>query len=357
MPPATEAERRRTRMAQRLARWRWVRRAVIGGVLLLGLTVVLSHAGLLGRGTDDWSRLDRRPVHVIRALNGDTLLVRPPLGEEVPVHLVGVAAPEERAYGSAEARPGARVPRRGEGRAPSPGADADAGREWSVLALVYPADADDLNIDLIREGYAYADAGTRTRMRPQFEQAENEARQRKRGLWRGMADERMPAWRREWLRAREEAGSACAARFATALEVKREHSCSSRQTQATPCALSRGVDCVFDGNRKGSPDYLSSTPTPPSRGRKGGSAPAPFAADAVVAGCGIGLVPARAAHRARPRPRVGGVVDLLHPARRQVRVDLRRAQALVARAAPARCAGRRRCSAGASRSCDAACAG
>ena len=29
-------------------------------------------------------------------------------------------------------------------------------------------------------------------------------------------------------------------------------------------------------------------------------------------------------------PRVGGVVDFLHPARRQVRVDLRRAQALVA---------------------------
>jgi micrococcal nuclease len=204
MPAVTEADRRRTLMAQRLTRWRWMRRAVIGGVLLLGLTVVLSHAGLLGRGTDDWSQLDRRPVHVIRVLNGDTLLVRSPLGEELPVRLVGVAAPEEGSYGSAEARQA--LSSRAEGKDVllrlEPTQTRDAG--GAVLALVYPADADDLNIDLIREGYAYAERRHSCSMQPQFEQAESEARQRKRGLWRGMTDEWMPGWRREWLEAQRE---------------------------------------------------------------------------------------------------------------------------------------------------------
>jgi endonuclease YncB( thermonuclease family) len=181
-----------------------LRRAVIAGVLLLGLTVVLSHAGLLGRGTDDWSQLDRRPVHVIRVLNGDTLLVRSPLGDELTVHLVGIAAPEEGSYGSAEARQA--LVSRAEGKDVllrlEPTQTRDPG--GALLALVYPADADDLNIDLIREGSAYAERRRSYSMQPQFEQAENEARQRKRGLWRGMTDERMPAWRREWLAAQRE---------------------------------------------------------------------------------------------------------------------------------------------------------
>jgi endonuclease YncB( thermonuclease family) len=204
MPPATEADRRRTLIAQRLARWRWMRRAAIVGVLLLTISVVLSHAGLLGRGADDWSRFDRRHVHAVRALDGDTLLVRSPQGEELRVHLVGVAAPDEGSYGSAEARQA--LASRAEGKdvllrlEPTQTRDA-AG---ALLALVYPVDADDLNIDLIREGYAYAERRRPYSMQPQFEQAETEARQRKRGLWRGITDERMPAWRREWLEAQRE---------------------------------------------------------------------------------------------------------------------------------------------------------
>src|SRR3954451_1431150 len=204
MPAATEADRRRTLIAQRLARWRWMRRAVIAGVLLLGLSVVLSHAGLLGRREDDWSRLDRRQVHVIRAIDGNTLVVLTPLGNEVRVRLVGVAAPEEGLYGSAEARQA--LASRAEGKDVllrlEPTQTRDAG--GTVLALVYPADADDLNIDLIREGHAYADRRGAYSMQPQFEQAEGEARQRKRGLWKGITDERMPAWRREWLEAQRE---------------------------------------------------------------------------------------------------------------------------------------------------------
>src|SRR5436305_12662903 len=104
MPPASEADCRHTLMTQRLNRWRWTRRGAIAGVLLLGLSVVLSHAGLLGRGADDWSQIDRRAVHVIRAIHGDTLLVRTPTGEELQVRLVGVAAPDDGWYWSAEAR-------------------------------------------------------------------------------------------------------------------------------------------------------------------------------------------------------------------------------------------------------------
>ncbi len=36
-------------------------------------------------------------------------------------------------------------------------------------------------------------------MKPQFEQAENEARKKGRGLWSDVTEKQMPPWRQKWL--------------------------------------------------------------------------------------------------------------------------------------------------------------
>jgi endonuclease YncB( thermonuclease family) len=65
---------------------------------------------------------------------------------------------------------------------------------------VYLSDTDLLNADLVRDGLGYADRRLVYSQRQSFEQAEGEARKRKRGVW-SVADgeESMPQWRREWL--------------------------------------------------------------------------------------------------------------------------------------------------------------
>jgi endonuclease YncB( thermonuclease family) len=73
-----------------------------------------------------------------------------------------------------------------------------------LLAYAYLPDASLLNLELIRFGQAYADRRSAFAQRPQFEQAENEARQKKRGLWRAVTEEQMPVWRQDWLRKRRQ---------------------------------------------------------------------------------------------------------------------------------------------------------
>jgi endonuclease YncB( thermonuclease family) len=73
-----------------------------------------------------------------------------------------------------------------------------------VRAYVY-LDGDDaetatsLNERLVADGHAYADRRTPHPTHKQFEQAEGEARRRRRGLWKDVRDDQQPAWRQVWL--------------------------------------------------------------------------------------------------------------------------------------------------------------
>ena len=71
-----------------------------------------------------------------------------------------------------------------------------------LLAYVFITDADNLNLDLIHDGQAYADRRTMHSLHAPFEAAEKEARGKKRGLWKDLKDEEQPTWRREWLKSR-----------------------------------------------------------------------------------------------------------------------------------------------------------
>ena len=62
-----------------------------------------------------------------------------------------------------------------------------------------------INIDIVRDGMAYADRRVMAMLTPHLELSESEARHKQRGLWKGLTDAEMPAWRRAWLAAQHRA--------------------------------------------------------------------------------------------------------------------------------------------------------
>lgn len=68
-----------------------------------------------------------------------------------------------------------------------------------LLAYVYLTDVDCINADAVKDGMVYADRRSAHAFHTQYEQAENDARKKQRGLWKGLTEDQMPAWRRSWL--------------------------------------------------------------------------------------------------------------------------------------------------------------
>ena len=195
----------------RLRRRRLVRRLSFAGLFLLALTAVLDRAGVFRYPGADWRAFDQKPFIVTHVADGDTITVRPAAGgPETRVRLLGIDAPElhsrddnnradfwadeSRRYAAARAA-GKTVTLRLE---PTETRD----RYRRLLAYVYVDDSHNLNLDLVRDGHAYADRRFHHSMRAQFERAENESRKARRGLWKEVTDPQMPPWRREWLAAR-----------------------------------------------------------------------------------------------------------------------------------------------------------
>ena len=211
---------------------------LVGGTLLV-TSVVIGNAWQRHVGGDDSARFDRRTLRVDDAVSGDTVLVVEPDGRLTPVRLLGVAAPEP-AGASSAASPSSRPRSRGATTTPSLAAAAGAAAvpHWSdesrralagrvagrdvllrlpplaqrsadgtVRAYLYLAGgtADSVNDVLVAAGDAYADRRVDHPMRKAFEQAESEARRKRRGLWKDVRDDEQPAWRQVWLRGLKEA--------------------------------------------------------------------------------------------------------------------------------------------------------
>jgi micrococcal nuclease len=176
--------------------------------IVLLTSVACQHA--VSSRRDDWSVFDQKSAHVTKVIDGDTIDIRTNDGTVTRVRLLGIDAPEmddattnrpahwaERATNYMKARASDKqITLRLE-----PIQTRD--RYGRLLAYVYLSDTDCLNIDLVRDGQAYADRRFRHSYRPQYEQAENEARKKQRGLWKDVTEEAMPAWRRAWLHSRD----------------------------------------------------------------------------------------------------------------------------------------------------------
>ena len=202
-------------MARRVAdgvRWqlrrrRRVRGWAFAGLLVLALSAVLDRSGRFRSTGDDWAAFDHKAFVVTHVSDGDTLIVRPTSGgPETKVRLIGVDTPELHSASGAGGDYWAREAKRytashADGRPVTLRLESTNTRDKyrRLLAYVYVGDSDNLNLDLVRDGQGYADRRFRHSMRPQFEQAEAEARRRGRGLWKDVTEEKMPPWRREWL--------------------------------------------------------------------------------------------------------------------------------------------------------------
>ncbi|MGH7214421.1 MAG: thermonuclease family protein [Tepidisphaeraceae bacterium] len=202
-------------VVRKLRRRRQARVGTVIFLVLLALSALLDHLGAFGYRGDDWKNFDKQTVSVVRVADGDTITVRSNDGRETRVRLIGVDAPELHHDDGSPAdhwadRAAGYVRGRLEGKSIIllVGPTETRDRYGRLLAYVYLNDSDNVNLDLVRDGQAYADRRHDHTFRTQFEQAEAEARKKGRGLWQDVREDDMPEWRRRWLervRARNEA--------------------------------------------------------------------------------------------------------------------------------------------------------
>jgi endonuclease YncB( thermonuclease family) len=179
------------------------RRRLLGGLgwLVVASLLISSIADhLSGAAADDWARFDHQTFPVVSVVAADTIGVGD-AANPVMVRLIGIDAPASDYWASrsktyVEQRTlGKNVTLRMEAIEPR---DRD-GRVW---AYVYLSDVDCLNADLIHDGEVFADRRWAHTFKSQYEMSENDARRRERGLWYGVTDQDMPAWRRDWVKRR-----------------------------------------------------------------------------------------------------------------------------------------------------------
>jgi endonuclease YncB( thermonuclease family) len=193
---------------RQLRRRTWTRRGIFTALLLVALTSVLDRARVFGYRGDDWAHFDRHQVLVTSVIDGDTVHIR--VSDAIPdekVRLLGIDAPEiahnsgqTSAHWGPEAT--AYLKQRVEGKSITLRLDSTQTRDkyHRLLAYLYlNGDAENVNLSLVRDGDAYADRFHSHSMRRQFEQAEDEARGKAKGLWTDVTEAQMPAWRQRWL--------------------------------------------------------------------------------------------------------------------------------------------------------------
>lgn len=174
---------------------------------LIAILILVDQLGWFGYAGNDWERFAGRQFTVSHVLDGQTLMLELDWSHQQRVRLIGVYAPR---LGSGESEPGEHfsqeslkyVRARAAGQKVVIQLDPIGTRddEGALLAHVYLSDSEMLNLSMIRFGMAYADRRSRHSMSRQFEQAENEARTKRTGLWKELRDDQMPAWRQQWLR-------------------------------------------------------------------------------------------------------------------------------------------------------------
>jgi endonuclease YncB( thermonuclease family) len=168
-----------------------VRWTLAGLLLLLLGGVAIDHAA----SDNDWRRYDRRAFGIAAIPYPDEIVI----DDQTTVKLIGVDAPRGDLHGADQAIEYSRA-RLKVGqvtlRLEATQTRDSAGR---LLAYVYLADNDCLNLAVIRDDKAYADRRTRHTFAPQYEQVEAEARKKARGIWKDLTEDQMPPWRRQWL--------------------------------------------------------------------------------------------------------------------------------------------------------------
>lgn len=153
----------------------------------------------------DWKRFDHAKATVVEVIDGDTLEVEV-LVDDKPVRqrvrLLGIDAPDRDAYWGDRAIAYATARST---RAPVIlRLDEIETRDVNgdLLAYVWLAETDMLNDALVRDGQAYTYRIRSYQLSSLFQASEGAASRARRGLWKEVTQEQMPAWRQEWMKGR-----------------------------------------------------------------------------------------------------------------------------------------------------------
>lgn len=153
----------------------------------------------------DLARYHGRTFAVIRVVDADTLHIDAPDAgaSSTKIRLLGIDAPElahdgepEMYFGSAAAEYTRRLVRGTQVTLYLDDGGPSRGKYGRLLAYVEMPNGQSLNELLLTEGYAYADLRFSHSYYYRYKQLEASTRVLKKGLWRGVADDRLPAWRR-----------------------------------------------------------------------------------------------------------------------------------------------------------------
>lgn len=194
-------------VTRQLRRRRLTRRGVVVALVLLALSTLLDRFGVFRYRGDDWGNFDRQDAVVTHVVDGDTVRIRrSPAASEETVRLLGIDAPEMRHDdGSGPAHWGreatAYLRTLIDDKPVTVRLDATETRDkyQRLLAYLYVSDGENVNLALVRDGHAYAHRSFAHSLRRQFEQAEDDARGKDRGLWATVTEGEMPPWRQRWL--------------------------------------------------------------------------------------------------------------------------------------------------------------
>jgi micrococcal nuclease len=168
--------------------------------LIVVLAVLLDHLGVFGYHGDDQSHFNGRSLRVTAVTDRGTIIVG---GAEV--RLLGVDVPgadSANRYWAEEAKTYLTERLVGKTAILRLGTLDTRDAAKRLLAYVYLNDTDCFNVDIVRDGNAYADRRQADPMRSVIDAAENDARKRARGLWKEMKFWQMPKWRQDWLKHR-----------------------------------------------------------------------------------------------------------------------------------------------------------
>lgn len=178
------------------------------GLVLIGL--LLTGAGFYShvRHRNYASDLHGKYVFVDQVLQGDRVRIRTPDQRLEEVCLKGIDAPDLSSAGQPPAHfawqakqylhqriDGKKVVLHFEGT-------QRRDSEGRLIAYVYLNDNECINLSLVHHGYAYVDHRQTGYLSSRMGQAEAEARQKHRGLWKNVTTDQMPPWRRNWLKTR-----------------------------------------------------------------------------------------------------------------------------------------------------------
>ena len=155
-------------------------------------SVIAAHAGLLGQNGDDWSQFNHKTFQIASIPSGDSVVISTRGDGQQTIQLLGVVGTSQSREWLKERAQGQRgtfllqIPQ-----------TRDA--KHHLLAYLF-VDNQNLNVEVVRTGFAYADRRSKCEMDGLIDPAEGEARKKQRGIWANLKFEQMPQWRQEWLK-------------------------------------------------------------------------------------------------------------------------------------------------------------